>query len=142
MKLEHWKAKGESQEIPGVVGKLGLGGQNEEGQRLTEFCQENTLIIANTLFQQHKRTPPDGQYWNQIDYILCSHLWRSSTQSSKTRLGADWGPDHELLIAIFRLIEKSRENHRAIQVWPKSNPLWLFSGGGKYIQGIRSDRVP
>ena len=62
MKLEHWKAKGGSQEIPGVMGKLSLGGQNEEGQRLTEFCQENTLIIASTLFQQHKRTPPDGQY--------------------------------------------------------------------------------
>ena len=50
-----WNAKIGSQEIPGVTGKFGLGGQNEAGQRLTEFCQENTLVIANTLFQQHKR---------------------------------------------------------------------------------------
>ena len=62
-----WNAKVGSQEIPGVTGKFGLGVQNEAGQRLTEFCQENTLVIANTLFQQHKRrlytwTLPDGQY--------------------------------------------------------------------------------
>ena len=74
-----WNAKVRSQEIPGVTGKFGLGVQNEAGQRLTEFCQENTLIIANTLFLQHKRrfytwTPPDGQYQNQIDYILCSQI--------------------------------------------------------------------
>ena len=62
-----WNAKVGSQEIPGVTGKFGLGGQNEVGQRLTEFCQQNAWIIANTLFQQHKRqhyswTSPDGQY--------------------------------------------------------------------------------
>ena len=50
-----WNAKIGSQEIPGVIGKFGLGVQNEAGQRLTEFCQENALVIANTLFQQHKR---------------------------------------------------------------------------------------
>ena len=50
-----WNAKVESQETPGVIGKFGLGVQNEAGQRLTEFCQENTLIIANTLFQQHQK---------------------------------------------------------------------------------------
>ena len=49
-----WNAKAGSQEIPGVTGKFGLGVQNEAGQRLTEFCQENTLVIANILFQQHK----------------------------------------------------------------------------------------
>ena len=103
-----WNAKVGSQEIPGVTSKLGLGMQNEAGQRLTEFCQENTLVITNTLFQQHKRwlytwTTPDGQYWNQIDYILCSRRRRSSIQSGKTRLGADCGSDHELLIAKFRL---------------------------------------
>ena len=64
--IEDWNAKVGSQEIPGVTGKFGLGVQNEEGQRLTEFCQENGLVIANTLFQQHKRllytwTSPDGQ---------------------------------------------------------------------------------
>ena len=66
------------------------------------------MHIANTLFQQHKRrlhtwTSPDGQYRNQIDYILCSQKWRSSIQSAKTRLGADCGSDHELLFAKFRL---------------------------------------
>ena len=50
-----WNAKVGSQEAPGVTGKFGLGLQNEAGQRLIEFCQENTLVIANTLFQQHKR---------------------------------------------------------------------------------------
>ena len=73
-----------------------------------EFCQENALVIANTLFQQYKRIlytwiSPDGQYQNQIDYILWSQRWRSSTESAKTRLGADCGSDHELLIAQFRL---------------------------------------
>ena len=62
-----WNAKVGSQETPGVTGKFGLGLRNEAGQRLTEFCQENALVIANTLFQQHKRrlytwTSPDGQY--------------------------------------------------------------------------------
>ena len=70
-------------ETPGVTGKFGLGVQNEAGQRLIEFCQENALVIANTLFQQHKRrlytwTSSDGQHQNQIDYILCSQRWRSS----------------------------------------------------------------
>ena len=78
---------------------------------LIEFCQENTLLIANTLFQQHKRrlytwTSPDGQHRNQIDYILCSQRWRSSIQSAKTRPGADYGSDHQLLIAKFRLKSK------------------------------------
>ena len=74
------------------------------------FCQENALIIANTLLQQHKRglytwTSPDGQYRNQSDYILCSHRWRSSIQSAKTKTGADCGSDHEL-ITKFRLKQK------------------------------------
>ena len=85
-----WNAKVGSQEIPGVTGMFGLGVQNEAGQRLTEFCQENTLVIENTLFQQHKRwlytwTSPDGQYQNQIDYILCSRGWRRSIESAKKK---------------------------------------------------------
>jgi len=101
-------AKVGSQEIPWVMEKFGLGVQNEAGQRITEFCQENALVIANTLFQQHKRRlypwkPPDGQHWNQTDYILCSQRWRSCIQSAKARPGADCGSDHELLIAKFRL---------------------------------------
>ena len=70
-----WNAKVGRQETPGVTGKFGLGVWNEAGQRLIEFCQENTLIIANILSQQHKRrlytwTSPDGQHRDQIDYIL------------------------------------------------------------------------
>ena len=94
--------------IPGVRCKFVLGVQNEAGQRLTEFCQENALVIANTLFQQHKRglytwVSPDGQYQNQIDYVLCSQRWRSSIQSANTRPGGDCGSDHELPMAKFRL---------------------------------------
>ena len=92
----------------GVTGTFGLGIQNEAGQRLIEFCQENTLVIANTLFQQHKGrfytwTSPDGQHQNQTENILCSQRWRSSIQSAKTRPGADCGIDHEILIVKFRL---------------------------------------
>ena len=62
-----WNAKAGSQETPGVTGQFGLGVQNESGQRLIVFCQENTLVIANTLFQQHETrrytwTSPDGQH--------------------------------------------------------------------------------
>ena len=87
-----WNAKIGSQETPGVTGKFGLGARNEAGQRLIEFCQENALVIANTLFQQqHKRslytwTSPEGQYKNQMDYILCSQRWGSSIQSAKQDL--------------------------------------------------------
>ena len=86
---------------------FGLGVRNEAGQRLIEFCQENALVIANTLYQQHKRrlytwTSPDGQHRNQIDYIHCSQRWRCSVESAKRGPGADCGSDHELLIAKFR----------------------------------------
>ena len=62
-----WNEKGGSQETPGVTGKFGLGVRNEAGQRLIEFCQKNTLVIANIFFQEHKRrlytwTSPDGQH--------------------------------------------------------------------------------
>ena len=85
-----WNSKVGSQEIPGVKGKFGLGVQNKKEQRLIEFSQDNALVRASTLFQQHKRrlytwTSPDGQHRNQIDYILCSQRWRSSIQSAKTR---------------------------------------------------------
>ena len=78
-----WNAEVGSQEIPGVTDIFGLGVQNEAGQRLIEFCQENALVIANTFFQQHKRRlctwkSPDGQYQKQMEYILCIHSWRSS----------------------------------------------------------------
>ena len=59
-----WNAKVGSQEIPGITGKLGLGVQNEAGQRLTEFYQENALVIANTLFQQHKTLHMEITIWS------------------------------------------------------------------------------
>ena len=85
------ECKSRSQETPGVTGKFGLEIQNEAGQSLIEFCQENALVITNTLFQQHKRrlhtwTSPDGQYRNQIDYILCSQRWRNLYSQQKQ----DW----------------------------------------------------
>ena len=103
-----WNAKVGSQEIPGITGKFGLGVQNEAGKRLIDYCQEKALVIANILFQQHKRrlytwTSPDGQYWNQIDYILFSQRWISSIQSAKTRAGVDCGSNPELLIDKFKL---------------------------------------
>ena len=109
-----WNAKVGSQETPGVTGRFGFGIQNEAGQRLIEFCQENTLVIANTFFQQHKRrlytwTSPDGRHRKSIGYILSSQRWRSSIQSPKTRPGADCGSDHELLIVKFRLKLKKVE---------------------------------
>ena len=78
---EKWDWVGEN--LPGVTSKFGLGVQNEAGQSLIEFCQENTLVIENTLFQQHKRRlytwiSPDGQHQNQTDYILCIQRWRIS----------------------------------------------------------------
>ena len=124
-----WNAKVGSQETPG--GTFGLGIWNEAGQRLIEFCQENALVIANTLFQQRKRrlytwTSPDGQYQNQIKYIICSQRWRSSIQSAKTRLGADSGSDHELLIAKFRLKLK--------KVWKTTRPFMYAAAAAKLLQ--------
>ena len=89
----NWNRNVGSQEIPGVTGKFAFGVQNEAGQRRIEICQENSLVIANTFFQQHKRklhtwTSPDGQYRNQIDYILCSQRWRNSIQSTKNKTGS------------------------------------------------------
>ena len=91
-----WNAKVGNHETLGVTGKFALGVQNEAGQRLIEFCQENALVIANTLFQQHKRrlytwTSPDGQHRNQSDYILSNQRWINSTQSAKQ--------DQELTVA-------------------------------------------
>ena len=121
-----WDAKVWSQEIHRLTGKFGLGVQNEAGQRLIEFCQENALVIENTLLQQPKRwlytrTSPGGQNLNQIDYILCSQRWRSSVQWVKPRPGADCGLDHEHLIAKFRLkLMKVGENTRPFRYAEKA----------------------
>ena len=108
--------------MPAVTVKFGFGVRNEAGQKLIEFCQKNTLVTANTLFQQDRErlytwTSPDGQYQNQIDYILCSHRWRSSIQSAKTRLGGDCGSNHEPLIAKLRLkLKKVGKTTRPIRL--------------------------
>ena len=78
-----WNAEVGSQETPGVTGKFGLRVWNEAGERLIELFQQNTQVIVNTLFQQHKRrlytwTSPYGQHRNQINYIFCGQRWRSS----------------------------------------------------------------
>ena len=101
-----WNAKVESQGTPGVTGKFGLAVQNEAWQRLIEFCpREHTghsKYLATTQEKLYPWTSPDGQYQNQIDYVLCGQKWRSSIQSAKTRPGADCGSDHELLIGKFK----------------------------------------
>uniref|UniRef100_A0A8B9WWY7 Endonuclease/exonuclease/phosphatase domain-containing protein n=1 Tax=Bos mutus grunniens TaxID=30521 RepID=A0A8B9WWY7_BOSMU len=148
--IGNWNAKVGSQETPGVTGKFGLGIWNEAGQRQIEFCQENTLVIANTLFQQHKRqlytwTSPDGQHQNQIDYILCSQRWRSSIQSAKTRLGADCGSEHELLIAKFRLkLKKVGKSTRPFRYYQKKkNPYdYTVEVRNRFKELDLIDRVP
>ena len=80
---------------------------NEAGKRLTEFCQDKTLVkqtpSSNNTREDYTWTSPDGQHQNQIDCILCSQRWKSSIQSAKTRPGADCGSDHELLFGKFKL---------------------------------------
>ena len=96
---------------------------------------ENALVVANTVYQQHKRrfhtwTSPNGQYWHQIDYILCSRRRRSCIQWAKTRPGANCGSDHQLLIAKFRLkLKKVRKTTRPVRY--DLNPLWIYSGSDK-----------
>ena len=104
--IRDWNPKVGREEIPGAT-DFGLGVEYEAEQRLTEFCQENALVITNSLSTTQKTTlhvaSPDGQYQNQTDYILCNQRWRSSIQSVKTRPGADCGSGHQLLTAKFSL---------------------------------------
>ena len=103
-----WNAKVGSQETPGVTGKFGLGVQNEAGQRLTELCQENTLVIANTLINNTGEDSTRGHHQivnteiRLIIYSLQPKMEKLYTVS-KNKTGADCGSDHELLIAKFRL---------------------------------------
>ena len=111
-----WNAKVGSQETPEVTDKFIFGGQKEAEQGIRESCQENTLVIASTLFQQHKRrfytwASPDGQHPNQIDHILCSQVEKLYTVSkNKTRRWLwlrSWTP----YCQIQTEIEERRENH-------------------------------
>ena len=144
-----WNAKVGNQETSWVTGKFGLGVHNEAGQRLIEFCQENTLVIGNTLFQQHKRrlytwTSPNGRHQNQIDYILCSQRWRSCIQSAITRPGADCGLDHELLIAKFRQkLKKVDKTTRPFRYDPNQIPYDYTVEVSNRFKGLDLiDRVP
>jgi hypothetical protein len=99
------------------AGRFGLGTRKERGDKLIELCMENSLLVANTLFQQqtdrlHTWTSPDGRYQNQIDYILGTHRWKIAIKFSKTIPVADCGSDHELLIAITRVKLKRSKEHR------------------------------
>ena len=123
--------------------------RDEAGQRLIEFCQDNALVIASTLFQQHKRrlytwTSPDGQHRNQIDdYILCSQRWRSSIQSTETRLGADCGSDHELLIDKFRLkLKKVGKTTRPFRYDLNQIPYYTVEVRNRFKGLDLIDRVP
>ena len=85
-----------------------FSGPHSIGAKANRVFPRECTGHSKTLFQQHKRrlytwTSPDGQHQNQNDYILCSQRWRRSIESAKTRLGADCGSDHELLIVKFRL---------------------------------------
>jgi hypothetical protein len=110
-----WDSKIGKGEEPGMVGRYGLGNRNEAGERLLEFCEQNDLFLANTYFEQPEErfytwTSPDGQYRNQIDYILGRRRWRSAFQSVKTRPDAECGLDHELLTATVRIKLKSTQH--------------------------------
>ena len=109
---------------PGITGKFGLGVQNEAGQRLIEFCQENALVITNTLFQQHKRRPytwtsPDGQHQNQIDLYSLQPKMEKLYTVSKNKTGSwlwfrSWTPSRLVSDKSFswgqKLLRKAFQN--------------------------------
>ena len=97
-----WNAEVGSQETPGVTIKFDLRIQNEARAKATRVSPRERTGHSKHPLEQHKRrlyiwTSQDGQYQNQIDYIICSQRWRNSTQLAKTRLGDDCASDHELL---------------------------------------------
>jgi hypothetical protein len=119
-----WNAKiGKWEELE-TVGKYGLGNRNKAGGRLLEFCEENSLFIANTLFKQPERrlytwTSPDGKYKNQIDYIIRRRRWKSAIQTAKTRPDADCSSDHSK-----DKVEK-HTNHKEMDTGHRQHPRGL-----------------
>ena len=113
-----WNANVGSQEIPGVTNKFGFGVQNEVGQRLTEFCQENLLVIVNSPFQQHKRrlytwTSPNGQYQNLIIFFAAKDGEALNSQQKQGR-ELTVAQIKKILIAKFRLkLEKKTSLRKA-----------------------------
>ena len=115
-----WNAKIGSQEISEVTGKFGLAVQNEAGQKLRKFCQGNTLVIANTLFQQHKRrlytwTSSDGQHRNQIDYIFCTEDGRVLYSQKKT--------NKQKNMTVAHIMNSLLQNSDLKKVWKTSRPF-------------------
>ncbi|CAF1318651.1 unnamed protein product, partial [Rotaria magnacalcarata] len=142
-----WNAKVGSKPITGITGNFGLGDRNEAGDRLLEFCHNNSLFITNTCFQQPKRrlytwTSPNGQYKNQIDYILCSQRWRSSIHLAKTRPGADCGSDHELLVAKFQIKLKTTSKTARLARYNLSNIPRYATDLGRIFYGIPFAQPP
>ena len=117
--IGNWNAKVGSQEIHEVRSKFGLGVQNEARQRLTEFCQDNTLVIANTLFQQNSIHGYDQMVNTKIRLMIffTTEDGKIVYSQQKSRLGADCVSDDELLIANFRLtLKKVEKNHQTIHM--------------------------
>lgn len=104
--------------------------------------QESELGIANTFFKQHKRllytwTPSDGQYQNQMSYILHSQRWRSSIESAKARLGAMYGSEHEHLFAKFRIkLKKVGETTRPFRYDLNKSPYVYTVGETNRFKGL------
>ena len=97
--IGEWNTKVGNQEIPVVTGKFGLGVQNEVGQKLTVFCQENVVVMANTYKSLPTREDSTHGHHQMVNtkirlIIFFSQRWRSSVQSAKTRQGPDWGSCH------------------------------------------------
>ena len=108
------KVGNDNMEREDIMGKHGVGTINENGELLTEFCQNNSLVIGGTIFPHkecHKTTwlSPDGHTNNQIDHFMLSKKWRTSLLDVRTKRSADIGSDHELLFAVVRL--KLAKNH-------------------------------
>ena len=114
--IGNWNAKVGSQETPGVARKFGLEVQYEVGQSLTEFCRENTLVIANTLFQQHKRrlytgTSPDGQYQNRPIIFFAAKMEKTYTVNQNKTWSWLSLRSSASYCKIQAQIEEYRENH-------------------------------
>ena len=143
--IGNWNAKVGSQEIPGVTGRFGLGMQNETEQRLIEFCQKNTLVIANTSSSNTREDSTYGQHQTintKIRLIIfLAAKGRSSIQSAKTRLGADYGSCHKPLIAKFRVkLKKVGKTTRPFRYDLNQIPYDYTVEVTNRFKGLRSDR--
>ena len=108
MIMGDWNSKVGDKKFLNITGQYGLGDRNDAGDKLLEFCSENDMTIADTLFKQPKRRlytwiSPVQKCRNQIDYIIIQNRWRSTIHLAKTLPGADCGSDHELLIAKIKV---------------------------------------